>query len=87
MNIAMFSDTYYPRINGVTISVKSYAESLTELGHNVCIVCCNYEKPTRENHYHKFYYDENENEYYTTLTLCEDITLPSDMRLSLNCTR
>ncbi len=59
MNIAMFSDAYYPRINGVTISVKSYAESLTELGHNVCIVCCNYEKPTRENHYHKFYYDEN----------------------------
>ena len=55
----MFSDAYYPRINGVAISVKSYAESLTELGHNVCIVCCNYEKPTRENHYHKFYYDEN----------------------------
>lgn len=34
-----------------------------------------------------YYYDENENEYYTTLTLCEDITLPSDMRLSLNWSR
>ena len=58
MNIAMFSDTYYPRINGVTISVKSYAESLTELGHNICIVCCNYEEQTKENNYHKFYYDK-----------------------------
>lgn len=54
----MFSDAYYPRINGVAISVKSYAEALTNLGHNICIVCCNYEKPTKENNYHKFYYDD-----------------------------
>jgi len=58
MNIAMFSDAYYPRINGVAISVKSYAEALTNLGHNICIVCCNYEKPTKENNYNKFYYDD-----------------------------
>lgn len=54
----MFSDAYYPRINGVAISVKSYAEALTNLGHNICIVCCNYEKPTKENNYNKFYYDD-----------------------------
>lgn len=33
------------------------------------------------------FYDENENEYYTTLTLHEDITLPSDLRLSFNWSR
>lgn len=43
MKIAMFTDAYYPRINGVAVSVKSYAESLTALGHEVCIVCCNYQ--------------------------------------------
>lgn len=42
MKIAMFSDAYYPRINGVSVSVKSYAEALTELGHQVCIICCDY---------------------------------------------
>ncbi|MBC6713267.1 glycosyltransferase [Treponema sp. Marseille-Q3903] len=42
MNIAMFTDAYFPRINGVTISVKSYATELTKLGHKVCIVCLEY---------------------------------------------
>jgi len=44
----MFTDAYYPRINGVAVSVKSYAEALTQLGHEVCIVCCNYQKPNDE---------------------------------------
>lgn len=44
MNIAMFTDAYYPRINGVVVSVKSYAEALINLGHNVCIVCCDYQE-------------------------------------------
>lgn len=34
-----------------------------------------------------YFYDENENQYYTTITLLEDITLPSDLRLSLNWSR
>lgn len=42
MNIAMFTDAYFPRINGVAISVKSYATELTKLGHKVCIVCLEY---------------------------------------------
>lgn len=42
MNIAMFTDAYFPRINGVAISVKSYASELTNLGHNVCVVCLEY---------------------------------------------
>ncbi len=42
MNIAFFTDAYYPRINGVAVSVRSYATKLAEMGHSVCIVCCNY---------------------------------------------
>lgn len=42
MNIAMFTDAYFPRINGVAISVKSFASELTKLGHKVCIVCLEY---------------------------------------------
>lgn len=48
MKIAMFTDAYYPRINGVSVSVKSYAEALTELGHEVCIVCCNYQNDNND---------------------------------------
>jgi len=42
MNIAMFADGYYPRINGVTTSVESYARKLSELGHHVVIVAPSY---------------------------------------------
>lgn len=38
----MFTDAYYPRINGVTVSVHSYATELVKLGHTVCIVCLEY---------------------------------------------
>lgn len=42
MKIAMFTDAYYPRINGVTVSVHSYATELVKHGHTVCIVCLEY---------------------------------------------
>ncbi len=42
MKIAMFTDAYYPRINGVTVSVHSYATELSKLGHTVCVVCLEY---------------------------------------------
>lgn len=60
----MFTDAYFPRINGVAISVNTYAEMLSRLGHNVCIVCCNYEDATKENGFKKIYYEplsENSN--------------------------
>ncbi len=44
MNIAMFTDAYYPRINGVSTSVHYYASELVKLGHKVCIVCLDYSK-------------------------------------------
>lgn len=42
MKIAMFTDAYFPRINGVSVSVKSYATELSRLGHEVCVVCLEY---------------------------------------------
>ena len=49
MKIAMFSDSYYPRINGVTVSVHSYAVELTKLGHKVAIVCLEYTEEQQRN--------------------------------------
>lgn len=42
MKIAMFTDAYFPRINGVSVSVRSYAAELTKLGHEVEVVCLEY---------------------------------------------
>ncbi len=42
MKIAMFTDAYFPRINGVSVSVHSYASELTKIGHEVCVVCLEY---------------------------------------------
>ena len=42
MKIAMFTDAYFPRINGVAVSVHSYAHELSRLGHHVCVVCLEY---------------------------------------------
>lgn len=44
MNIAIFVDCYYPRINGVVVSVKSYTDELVKKGHKVIIVCPDYEQ-------------------------------------------
>lgn len=37
MNIAVFTDTYYPQLNGVTICVDNFARKLRERGHKVSI--------------------------------------------------
>ncbi len=42
MKIAMFIDGYFPRINGVVVSVDSFACELTKLGNQVCVVCPSY---------------------------------------------
>jgi len=49
MKIAMFTDAYFPRINGVAVSVDSYAAELTKLGHTVCIVCPEYTEEQQRN--------------------------------------
>jgi len=42
MNIAMFTDAYWPRVNGVTVSVDTFSLALVKAGHNVMIVCPQY---------------------------------------------
>lgn len=37
MNIAFFVDTYFPQLNGVTISVKNFTDQLRKDGHSVTI--------------------------------------------------
>lgn len=37
MRIAFFTDTYYPQLNGVTISVDNFSEELRKKGHTVYI--------------------------------------------------
>lgn len=62
MKIAMFTDAYYPRINGVAVSVRTYARALVQAGHKVCIVCCDYDgledsNLGKGNHFH---YDDKD---------------------------
>ncbi len=63
MKIVMFTDCYYPRINGVTISVKSYSECLEKLGHQVLIVSCNFEDTENDDTSGACYYDEVNDDY------------------------
>jgi len=42
MKIAMFTDAYWPRVNGVTVSVDSFSRALVKEGHEVLIVCSQY---------------------------------------------
>jgi glycosyltransferase involved in cell wall biosynthesis len=42
MKIVMFTDAYWPRINGVTVSVDTYSRSLIKAGHKVLIICSYY---------------------------------------------
>ena len=37
MNIGLFTDTYFPQINGVATSVHTLADALKQRGHNVYI--------------------------------------------------
>lgn len=37
MNIGIFTDTYYPKINGVVTSIRTLEQELTSQGHNVYI--------------------------------------------------
>jgi glycosyltransferase involved in cell wall biosynthesis len=42
MNILMLSDVYFPRVNGVSSSIRTFTRELTRLGHNVTIVAPDY---------------------------------------------
>jgi len=38
----MFTDAYWPRVNGVTVSVDSFSRALVNMGHDVLIICSSY---------------------------------------------
>jgi glycosyltransferase involved in cell wall biosynthesis len=42
MKIVMFTDAYWPRVNGVTVSVDAFSHALVRGGHQVMIVCSTY---------------------------------------------
>jgi len=42
MNVVMFTDAYWPRVNGVTVSVDSFSRALIKAGHQVLIICSYY---------------------------------------------
>ena len=44
MKIAMFTDAYFPRVNGVGVSVKCFGQALAKMGNEVCVVCPAYDK-------------------------------------------
>ena len=41
MRIGLFSDTYYPEINGVATSTKTLCDILKKKGHDVFVVTTN----------------------------------------------
>ena len=42
MRILMISDVYFPRINGVSTSIKTFRKELSELGHEVTLIAPDY---------------------------------------------
>lgn len=42
MRILLLSDVYFPRVNGVSTSIRTFAESLARMGHAVTIVAPDY---------------------------------------------
>lgn len=48
MRILMLSDVYFPRVNGVSSSIRWFALELTRRGHEVVVVAPEYGTPVRE---------------------------------------
>ncbi len=42
MHVLMLSDVYFPRVNGVSTSIRTYASALLEMGHRVTLVAPDY---------------------------------------------
>jgi glycosyltransferase involved in cell wall biosynthesis len=45
----MFTDSYWPRVNGVSVSVESFADALLKQGHQVLIICPYYPESPVQN--------------------------------------
>ena len=49
MKILMISDVYFPRVNGVSTSIRTFAESLRAEGHSVHLIAPQYAAPSPDN--------------------------------------
>jgi glycosyltransferase involved in cell wall biosynthesis len=47
----MFTDSYWPRVNGVSVSVESFAAALIKRGHQVLIICPYYPESPVQNRF------------------------------------
>src|SRR5690606_41282316 len=45
MDILLVSDVYFPRVNGVSTSIRVFARNLVRLGHRVTLVAPDYDEP------------------------------------------
>ena len=46
MNILLISDVYFPRVNGVSTSIRTFTEQLQKLGHSVHLIAPDYRVET-----------------------------------------
>lgn len=53
MKILFISDVYFPRVNGVSTSIKTYISQLEELGHEVSLIAPDYENEVDDDHFVK----------------------------------
>lgn len=48
MNILLISDVYFPRVNGVSTSIRTFTEQLQKLGHSVHLIAPDYKVETTD---------------------------------------
>ena len=42
MNILLISDVYFPRVNGVSTSIKTFTQQMQQMGHSVHLIAPDY---------------------------------------------
>jgi 1,2-diacylglycerol 3-alpha-glucosyltransferase len=63
MNILFISDVFFPRVNGVSTSINTFATELTALGHQVTLIAPSYTDEDKQEEWivrvpsHKIYFD------------------------------
>lgn len=50
MRVVMITDVYFPRVNGVSTSIRTFRRELEALGHEVFLIAPDYGEPTDDEH-------------------------------------
>ena len=50
MNILFISDVFFPRVNGVSTSINTFATELRALGHQVTLIAPSYSDEDKQEH-------------------------------------